>query len=309
MEEIDSNSSSKQSFYYIFHSPLDKVYNIFRTPNLFTSTFFQNIKIISMKRETTLDDTGNEFNIIWNNSLQYNFKVDNTVNLPYFKSFTHKSLNNPPSTSDFINTFSFFWNSTDKVTIFKFIGTQDDSEHKNIIAEYIMENKDSMCLSTENYLMKTVNNLEENESISIDKSIDEVWKFVSDINNQVYFYPNNKIKINIIDNEKFEIVDIENNTVMTFKVSKMEMNEDKKQFQCELINSTVSLPKQKVLICLVRMDENQCFVIFKHIILEYIPFDILMSYSSTKKKVLRNIKSLLEKKPFKQEQGEKIFEQ
>ena len=67
------------------------------------------------------------------------------------------------------------------------------------------------------------------------------------------------------------------------------MNDDKKQFQCELINSTVSLPKQKVLICLVRMDENQCFVIFKHIILEYIPFDILMSYSSTKKKVLRNI--------------------
>ena len=63
----------------------------------------------------------------------FNFRVDNTVNLPYFKSFTHKSLNNPPSTSDFINTYSFFWNSTDKVTIFKFIGTQDDSEHKNII--------------------------------------------------------------------------------------------------------------------------------------------------------------------------------
>ena len=308
MEEIDTNSSSKKSFYYIFHSPLDKVYNIFKTPNLFTTTFFQNIKIISMKRETTLDDTGNEFNIIWNNTLKYNFKVDNTVNLPYFKSFTHKSLNNPSSTSDFINTYSFFWNSTDKVTIFKFIGTQNDYEHKNIICDYIMENKDSMCLSTENYLMKTVNNLEENESISIDKSIDDVWKFISDINNQVYFYPNNKIKINIIDNEKFEIVDIENKTVMTFKVSKMEMNEDKKQFQCELVNSSVSLPKQKVMICLVRMDENQCFVIFKHIILEYIPFDILMSYSSTKKKVLRNIKSLLEKKPFKEEQGEKLFE-
>jgi hypothetical protein len=261
-----------------------------------------------MKRETTLDDTGNEFNIIWNNTLKYNFKVDNTVNLPYFKSFTHKSLNNPSSTSDFINTYSFFWNSTDKVTIFKFIGTQNDNEHKNIICDYIMENKDSMCLTTENYLMKTVNNLEENESISIDKSIEDVWNFISDINNQIYFYPNNKIKINIIDDEQFEIVDIENNTVMTFKVSRIEMNEDKKQFICELIHSNVSLPKQKVLICLVRMDDNQCFVIFKHFILEYIPFDILMSYSSTKKKVLRNIKSLLEEKPFKQDEGEKIFE-
>jgi hypothetical protein len=33
-----------------------------------------------------------------------------------------------------------------------------------------------------------------------------------------------------------------------------------------------------------------------------------MSYSSTKKKVLRNIKSLLEEKPFKQDERENIFQ-
>ena len=34
---------------------------------------------------------------------------------------------------------------------------------------------------------------------------------------------------------------------------------------------------------LVKMGENQTFLIFKHIILEFIAFDILMSYSPLKK--------------------------
>ena len=45
---------------------------------------------------------------------------------------------------------------------------------------------------------------------------------------------------------------------------------------------------------LVKMGENQTFLIFKHIILEFIAFDILMSYSPLKKKTLKVIKNTLE---------------
>ena len=61
----------------------------------------------------------------------------------------------------------------------------------------------------------------------------------------------------------------------------------------------MAMPKQKILISLIKMDDNQTFVIFKHTILEFIPYDILMSYSSTKKKVLRNIKLIIEDQPLK----------
>ena len=155
--------------------------------------------------------------------------------------------------------------------------------------------------------MTNIKNLEENESISIYKSIDKVWEFISDYNNQKYFYPNDPVKINIIDKENFEVIDIKNQFIYTFQVTKNEDDDDKKELICELVK-TENIPKQKVLLNLIRIDDNRCFFIFKHIILEYIPFDILMSYSSKKKKVLRNIKSLLEKKPFKEEQGEKLFE-
>ena len=46
--------------------------------------------------------------------------------------------------------------------------------------------------------------------------------------------------------------------------------------------------KIKILITLIRVDDNICFHIFKYIINEYIPFDILMSYSSNKKNIEKN---------------------
>ena len=114
------------------------------------------------------------------------------------------------------------------MTVFKFTAWVKDAKEKESVTEYIMENKDSMCFSTENYIMTTLTNLEENESISF--------------------------------------------------------NSDKKQLELELIGANVSLLGQRLEINLIRMDENQCFIIFKHIILEFIPFDVLMSSSSSKKK-------------------------
>ena len=105
--------------------------------------------------------------------------------------FTHRSIANPSNFAPFEHTFSFFWNSTDKVTVFKFTAWVKDAKEKE---------------------------------------------------------------------------------------------------------SNVSLLGQRLEINLIRMDENQCFIIFKHIILEFIPFDVLMSYSSSKKKVLRKVKNILEGK-------------
>ena len=267
-EQQEVNVDEKRSFYYIFHSPLDKVYNIFRTPSLHCCIFFQNLSLISMKKDTSFDESGNEITVELNKKYQYKFVVENVINLPYYKSFTHKSTSHPPSATDFINTYGFYWNSTDKSTIFKFTGEQEESENPNILLNYIMENKLYMCQSVENYLMKTLKNLEENESISINRSK--------------------------IDENKIEITDNNDKSVSIFAISKNNENDDKKHYNLELISSTDSLPKQKIEMILVKMGENQTFLIFKHIILEFIAFDILMSYSPLKKKTLKVIKNILE---------------
>ena len=294
-ENVNINTLFKKSFYYIFHFPLDEIYNFFRTPNLILKTFFQKAKITSILPDSKLDDIGNTISILWDNLYNFSFKVDNVTSLPYFKSFTHKSLYNPPFFSDFKNTFSFYWNSLDKVTIFKFVSTQENKKLKNIIGEDIYNDKDYICCYTEKYLIENKKNFEENESISILKSIDNVWEFISNINNQIYFYPNEVVKINIINQENFEVIEINNKFIYSFKITKKENNYDKKELICELVNqSKFNLPKQKVLMILIRIDDNKCFFIFKHIILEYIPFDILMSISDIKKKILKKIKNIIE---------------
>jgi hypothetical protein len=303
-DQQDVNVDEKRSIYYIFHSPLDKVYNIFRTPSLHCCIFFQNLSLVSMKRDTSFDESGNEITVELNKKYQYKFIVENVINLPYYKSFTHKSTSHPPSATDFVNTYGFYWNSTDKSTIFKFTGEQEESENPNILLNYIMENKLYMCQSVENYLMKTLKNLEENESISINRSINDTWNFITDIKNQKLLCSNQNVTVKKIDENKIEIIDNNDKTVSTFGITKNFENEDKKHYNLELINSTDSLPKQRIEMILVKMGENQTFLIFKHIILEFIAFDILMSYSPLEKKTLKAIKNTLEETESKNENNE-----
>ena len=293
-DQQEINIEEKRSFYYIFHSPLDKVYNIFKTPSLHCNIFFQNLSLISMKKDSSFDESGNEITVELNKKYQYKFLVDNVINLPYYKSFTHKSISHPSTTTDFINTYGFYWNSTDKSTIFKFTGEQEESENPNIILNYIMENRVYMCQSVENYLIKTLKNLEENESISINRSILDTWNFITDINNQKLLCSNQNVTVKKQGENKLDIIDNDTKCLSTFLISKNGDNEDKKQYNLELITSTDSLPKQRIEMILVKMGENQTFLIFKHIILEFIAFDILMSYSPLKKKKLKTIKNCLE---------------
>ena len=293
-DQQEINIEEKRSFYYIFHSPLDKVYNIFKTPSLHCNIFFQNLSLISMKKDSSFDESGNEITVELNKKFQYKFQVDNVINLPYYKSFTHKSISHPSTTTDFINTYGFYWNSTDKSTIFKFTGEQEESENPNIILNYIMENRVYMCQSVENYLMKTLKNLEENESISINRSILDTWNFITDINNQKLLCSNQNVTVKKQGENKLDFIDNDTKIISTFLITKNGDNEDKKQYNLELITSTDSLPKQRIEIILVKMGENQTFLIFKHIILEFIAFDILMSYSPLKKKKLKTIKNCLE---------------
>ena len=293
-EQQEVNIDEKRSFYYIFHSPLDKVYNIFKTPHLHCCIFFQNLSLLSMKKDTSFDESGNEITVELNKKYQYKFIVENVINLPYYKSFTHKSISHPPSATDFVNTYGFYWNSTDKSTIFKFTGEQEESENPNILLNHIMENKLYMCQSVENYLMKTLKNLEENESISINRSINDTWNFITDIKNQKLLCSSQNVTVKKVDENKIEISDNNDKKVSTFAITKNGENEDKKQYNMELISSNDSLPKQRIEIILIRMGENQTFLIFKHIILEFIAFDILMSYSPLKKKALKAIKNSLE---------------
>ena len=294
MEKENINADDNNSFYYIFHSPLDIVYNIFKTPSLHFYVLLPNLSLTAIKSDTPLDEVGTKYTIESCKKEKYVFIVENTINLPYHKSFTHKAINHPESCPDFSNIFEFYWNSTDKSTIFKFSCEQKEYDGKNELLNDILKNKLLLCKSVENYLSNNLKHLEENESISINKPINDVWDFITDINNQKYLCPHKNVTAEKIDDNKIEIYDVEDKSKLVFSTWKNCENEDKKEYHLDLISSVNSLPKQRIEMILIKMGENQTFLIFKHIILEFIAYDILMSYSSLKKKTLRTIKNILE---------------
>ena len=293
-------NENKQSFYFIFSSPIDIVYNIF-IDNI--RLYLPGCKIIEQKYSAFLDFQGNEITVeITTNSSKkyvYTFKVEKVINLPHFKTFTHKSISNPIGCSDFFHSFYFFWNSTDKTTIFKFICQQKDCFHPNIMSVHFLDNKDKICLNIENAISELIKNREENESISIEKNIEEVWEFISDLNNQKYFFNfNENNRINIINNDKIEIFNYDKSVKNIYFAKRRNENKYRKYLDLELIESNVSIPSQKMIYNLISINKNKTFFLLKHIILEYIPYDILMSYSSKKRKILKSIKCLLEGKKY-----------
>ena len=56
------------------------------------------------------------------------------------------------------------------------------------------------------------------------------------------------------------------------------------------------MPLQSMQIQLVKVNDDSTLIIYKHIILDYIPYNALRSNSGNKQKILKKLKKLLENK-------------
>jgi hypothetical protein len=151
------------------------------------------------------------------------------------------------------------------------------------------------------YLEEKFKNFEQSESISINRNISYIWHFLIDYNNIKFFFGdgnNNHIEIGILydrDNE-IEIIDRDKNNKIRVLISSdnNNENENEKEILFQIISSIIPLPKQRIKIKLIKIDEFKTMVFFSHQIMQYIDYDILGSYSFIKKKALWEIKTLLE---------------
>ena len=82
MEDQNLNSNDDNSFYYIFHSPLEKVYNVFKNPSLHFYLFFPKLSLNNIKSNTPLDEVGSEYTLESTSKDKYVFVVENVIDLP-----------------------------------------------------------------------------------------------------------------------------------------------------------------------------------------------------------------------------------
>lgn len=292
---------SQNSFSHVFNLSLDLLYSIFISPKFLPYVFFNKSELLSMKKNTDMADEGNEITLRIINQYTFTFKVEKTINKKNFKSFTHRCISSSAMFASFIVTFNFFWNSIDKNTLFEIDISITDSLYKNSILNYVQAHQNKMFKNLEEYFENNISNLEQKESISFNCDIDTIWNYFKNFEHlKIFFGGIDKIaKIKIKQDESNNnqyIVDDENvNNCLTLQIEFLEETDSKKEINISIIKSNIQIPKQKINLRILKIFEEKTFIIFTHIILQYIDNDILESYSTLKQKILWNIKKEIEK--------------
>ena len=299
---IDNAQFPENTYIYIFHVDIELLFNIFILPEFLPNIFFNKSKILSMKNNTNFAEEGNEIEIETSvNHIKFKIKLINLINTPFYKSFTHDIIEKPTLFAGFTTTFNFFWDSIEQVSILQIIIVIKDTLYKTSIADHMFSRQNQKFKIISDYLEEKFKNFEQSESISINKNISYIWHFLIDYNNIKFFFGdgnNNHIEIGILydrDNE-IEIIDRDKNNKIRVLISSDNNNdnENEKEILFQIISSIIPIPKQRIKIKLIKIDEFKTMVFFTHQIMQYIDYDILGSYSFIKKKALWEIKNLLE---------------
>ena len=139
----------ENSYIYIFHINIDLLYNTFITQEFLPNIFFNKSKISSIKNNTNLAEEGNEIEIETSiNHNKFKIKVINSINTPFYKSFTHDIIEKPTLFAGFTTTFNFFWDSIEmKILLNKGI----------LLNKYILLKKENMKLFLYYQTFKLIN--------------------------------------------------------------------------------------------------------------------------------------------------------
>ena len=293
-----NNGNFKKSFTHIFKIHIDTLFETFSQASFLCNTFFNKTKIISISKNQSMCEIGNEITL---QTGQYTFKlvVKNSENTSIYKSFTHKVVEKPLLMADFESKFNFYWDSIEQITIFQFEVTIFDILYKNSISDYFNLHKEKRFQKMENYFINNINSNEQNETISINKDFNYVWDFLCNFNNLKYFFNNkNNIEINLLIGKvnEIELFDKEKNNKLIIMINKNIINDGfEGEILLQIVKSEIKIPNQKIIIKLVKIDDNSSLLCFDHKILQFLSSDILGSYSYVKMKSLWDIKNILEK--------------
>ena len=190
----------------------------------------------------------------------------------------------------------FFWDSMKEVTIFNGqINIAKTTNQLKLISE--LKQKNIFKLEEiEEYLKNNVKNLEQDESILVNVSIDKFWNFCTQLNNIQLFInmPNSEI-INE-GNNILKLVDKSSNNYIRLIKREKKVEDSNYIMYLESFDSLQAMPLQSMQIQLIKVNIETTLIIYKHIMLDYIPINALRSNSGNKQKILKKIKKLLESK-------------
>ena len=281
---------------YTYNFPIEEVFKAFTDRELLLKLYPYQISLYSLLGETFIEDEGNEISIMINGKEHIILKIIKVTKSPYYYQIKAKTIQHPLEYVPFTVHIEFFWDSIKEATIFN---GQINIAKTTSQLKFISDFKKMTIFPTEaidEYLKNNVKNLEQNESILVNVSIDKLWNFCKQIQNIHLFVSMPNTEIINEGNNILKLVDKSNNNFVRLIEREKKLEDSNYILYLESFDSLISMPLQSMQIQLIKVNENKTLIIYKHIMLDYIPYNALKSNSGNKQKILKKIKKLLENK-------------
>ena len=270
---------------YVYNFPIEEVYKAFTDKELLLKICEYKIHISNSLRDTFIEDEGNELSVVVNGKYTIILKIIKVTKSKNFYQIKAKTIQHPLEYIPFTINFELFWDSIKEVTIFNGqINISKSSSQEKVIALF-KQAKIFPVEEIDEYLKNTVKNLEQDESILVNVNIDVFWDFILQLQNIQMF-------LNIPNTE----VSNEGNNIIRLIKREKKIEDSNYTLYLESFDSILPMPLQSMQIQLVKVNDNVTLIIYKHIILDYIPYNALRSNSGNKQKILKKIKKILESK-------------
>ena len=281
---------------YIYNFPIEEVYKAFTDKELLLKICDYKIHISNSLRDTFIEDEGNELSVVINGKQTIILKIIKVTKSKDYYQIKAKTIQHPLEYIPFTINFELFWDSIKEVTIFNGqINISKSSSQEKVISLF----KKSNIFPTEEideYLKNTVKNLEQDESILISVNIDKFWNFILQLKNIQMFLNIPNAEVSNEGNNIIKFVDKNNNNIIRLIKREAKEEDSKYILYLESFDSILPMPLQSMQIQLVKVNDDSTLIIYKHIILDYIPYNALRSNSGNKQKILKKLKKILESK-------------
>jgi hypothetical protein len=123
-------------------------------------------------------------------------------------------------------------------------------------------------------------------------NIDEFWNFVLKLQNIQMFLNIPNTEVSNEGNNIIKFVDKNNNNIIRLIMREKKIEDSNYTLFLESFDSVLTMPLQSMQIQLVKVNDNSTLIIYKHIILDYIPYNALLSNSGNKQKILKKVKKI-----------------
>ena len=281
---------------YTFNFPIEEVYKAFTDRDLILKLFPYQFHLHNSLGDTLIEDEGNEISVLIKGKERLVFKIVKVKKSLNYYQIRAKTIQHPLEYVPFSINLEFFWDTIKEVTIFNGqINIAKTTKQLKFISDFKKMNIFPME-EIDEYLKNNVKNLEQNESILVNVSIDKLWDFCKQMKNIQLFISLPNTEIINEGNNIIKLIDKNSNKNFIRLIQREEKIEDSNYaLFLESFDSLVNAPLQSMQIRLIKVNDNTTLIIYKHIMLDYIPYNALLSNSGNKQKILKKIKKLLEK--------------